>query len=108
MPGRDVGGAGTRLTRALELNPKLPLAWNTLGVIYAQKSDFEHAVDSWKRAVACDPRQYDALLNIGIVASRAGNAAEARSALERFVRTAPKSHYAADIAEAQRTLSQLH
>ena len=104
----DVSGAESRLTRALELNAKLPLAWNTLGVIYAQKGDFEHAVDSWKRAVACDPRQYDALLNIGIVASKAGNTPEARAALERFVRTAPKSHYAADIAEAQRTLAQLH
>jgi arylsulfatase A-like enzyme/tetratricopeptide (TPR) repeat protein len=103
----NVSVAESRLTRSLELNPKLPLAWNTLGVLYAQKGDFEHAVDSWKRAVACDPRQYDALLNIGIVASKAGNAAEARAALERFVRTAPKSHYAADIAEAQRTLAQL-
>jgi arylsulfatase A-like enzyme/Flp pilus assembly protein TadD len=104
----DVSGAEAKLTRALELNPKLPLALNTLGVIYAQKNDFEHAVDSWKRAVASDPRQYDALLNIGIVASKAGNTAVAREALQRFVRTAPKSQYAADLAEAQRILAELH
>lgn len=103
----DVSSARTYLGRALELNPKLPLALNTLGVVYAQTNDFQNAVDAWNRAVAIDPRQYDALLNIGIVESRLGHREEARLALQRFVQTAPRSSYAADIAAAQRTLASL-
>ncbi|HSY51492.1 MAG TPA: sulfatase-like hydrolase/transferase [Thermoanaerobaculia bacterium] len=104
----DVGAALTYLNRALDLNPKLPLALNTLGVAYARVSDFSRAVDAWNRAIQSDPRQYDALLNIGIVEAKAGNAADARDALERFIKVAPRSRYGADIAEAQRTLAQLH
>jgi len=103
----DPGAAQTHLNRALELNPKLPLALNTLGVLYARSNDFARAVDSWNRAVAIDPRQYDALYNIGMVEGRAGHKEEARVALERFVQTAPKSHYGADIAAARAALASL-
>lgn len=104
----DVSAALSYLNRALALNPKLPLVLNTLGVVYARLSDFGNAVDAWNRALEIDPRQYDALLNIGIVESKGENKAEAREALQRFIQTAPKGRYAADIAQAQRTLAQLH
>jgi arylsulfatase A-like enzyme/Tfp pilus assembly protein PilF len=104
----NVPAALQYLNRALELNPRLPLALNTLGVAYARTNDIAHAVDAWNRAIEIDPRQYDALLNVGIVLARSGNAADARDALTRFVNTAPKSRYAADIANAQRMLAQLH
>jgi len=104
----DVGSALSYLNRALALNPRLPLALNTLGVAYARANDFSHAIDAWNRAVQIDPRQYDALLNIGMVEAKSGNTADARDALERFIRTAPRSHYAADIANAQKTIAQLH
>jgi Flp pilus assembly protein TadD len=103
----DVSSARTYLTRALALNPKLPLALNTLGVAYAQSNEFQNAVNAWNSAVAVDPRQYDALLNIGIVESRLGHRQEARVALQRFVNTAPRSAYAADIAAAERTLASM-
>jgi len=103
----DVPSAQTYLTRALELNPRLPLALNTMGVLYARMNDFPHAVESWNRAVAIDPRQYDALFNIGLVEGRAGHTAEARAALTRFVKTAPKDRYAADIATARQALASL-
>ena len=61
----------------------MPLALNTLGVAYARANDFSHAVESWNRAVQIDPRQYDALLNIGLVEAKAGNSADARDALLR-------------------------
>jgi tetratricopeptide (TPR) repeat protein len=104
----DVSAALSYLNRALALNPRLPLALNTLGVVYARLGDFGNAVDAWNRALEVDPRQYDALLNIGIVESKGGNKAEAREALQRFIQTAPKGRYGADIAQAQRTLAQLH
>ena len=55
------------------------------GVALANRGDAAAAVASWQRAVELDPRQYDALLNIGIVAGRSGNRAIAREALRRFV-----------------------
>jgi tetratricopeptide (TPR) repeat protein len=85
----------------------LPLALNTLGVVYARQGDFARAVDAWNRAVDIDPRQYDALYNIGLVQGRAGHSAEARAALTRFVKTAPKERYAADIAAARQALTVL-
>jgi len=102
-----VQSARTWLTRALALNPRLPLALNTLGVVDARDNDFAHAVESWNKAVAIDPRQYDALFNIGLVERRAGHQAEARAALTRFIKTAPRDRYAADIAIARQALAGL-
>jgi len=103
----DVPGAERHLTRALALNPRLPLALNTLGVVYAREGDSARAVAAWQRAVDIDPRQYDALYNIGFVEGRAGHAAEARAALSRFIRSAPKERYAKDIATARQALAAL-
>jgi Tfp pilus assembly protein PilF len=61
----------------------------------------------WNQAVDVDPRQYDALFNIGLVEGRAGHMAEAKAALTRFVNTAPKERYARDIATAQQALASL-
>jgi tetratricopeptide (TPR) repeat protein len=85
----------------------LPLALNAMGVVLARQGDYSRAVDAWKRAVESDPRQYDALLNIGRVEGRRGNAAEARAALMRFIKTAPAERYAADIAAAKQALTVL-
>jgi Tfp pilus assembly protein PilF len=104
----DVNAALSYLNRALDLNPRLPLALNTLGVAYARMNDFGNAVNAWNRALQIDPRQYDALLNIGIIEAKSENKAEAREALQRFIQTAPKTQYAADIAQAQSILAQLH
>ena len=103
----DLPAAQTYLSRGLALNPRLPLALNTLGVLYARSDDFARAVQSWNQAVEIDPRQYDALFNIGLVEGRSGHAAEARAALTRFVNTAPRERYAADIATARKALTEL-
>src|SRR5712691_9639449 len=103
----DVHGAEQYLTRALELNPRLPLALNTLGVVYARQGDFARAVASWQRAVDVDPRQYDALYNIGFVEGRAGHTQQARAALTRFISSAPRERYAKDIATARQALAAL-
>lgn len=103
----DVAAARQNLARALELNPRLPLALNTMGVVHARMNDMPRAVESWRRAVALDPRQYDALYNAGLVLARAGARAEARQALEQFVRTAPPGRYGGEIANARRALAAL-
>jgi arylsulfatase A-like enzyme/Flp pilus assembly protein TadD len=103
----NVGAAQENLSRALALNQRLPLALNTLGVVYARQNDDARAVDAWQRAVALDPKQYDALFNIGLVAGRNGRVEEAKQALNQFVRTAPKSRYADDLATARQALAAL-
>jgi arylsulfatase A-like enzyme/Tfp pilus assembly protein PilF len=103
----DLQSAQQSLSRALELNPRLPLALNAMGVVAARQGDDVRAVEFWQRAVDVDPRQYDALFNIGLVEGRAGHTAEARVALTRFVNTAPKERYAADIATARQALAAL-
>lgn len=104
LRANDLGAAQQHLDAALALNPRLPLALNSLGVVRARRNDFEGAVEAWQRAVELDPRQYDALFNIGLVTFRTGRRNEARQALEQFVRTAPRSRYASDIAQAKQAL----
>lgn len=107
LRANDIGAARQNLDAAIALNPRLPLALNALGVVRARQNDLNGAVDAWKRAVALDPRQYDALFNIGVVAFRAGNHADARTALTQFIDTAPPSRYARDIAQARQALASL-
>ncbi len=96
-----------RFDRALAISQKLPRALNARGVAQAQLGRTTDAIASWRRAAELDPKQYDALFNIGLVASRTGNQAIAREALERFVKTAPPGLYRKDLAEARRLLKRL-
>src|SRR6202035_3702254 len=68
------------LRRALALNDKLPISWNTLVV---------------------------ALYNIGLVAAEAGRIPQARVALERFVATAPAARWGGEIAKARQMLARM-
>ena len=70
-------------------------------------NDDAHAIASWRQAVAIDPHQYDALLNIGRLEGHLGHSAEARQALTQFVNSAPKEKYGADIAAARQALTAL-
>ncbi|HEX7708785.1 MAG TPA: tetratricopeptide repeat protein [Thermoanaerobaculia bacterium] len=103
----DLDRSKQYLGRALALSPELPLALNTLGVVLAREKDFPRAIEAWKRAVAADPRQFDAMFNMGLVAMNIGQRDVAREALTKFVETAPKERYAADIARARQALAAL-
>jgi tetratricopeptide (TPR) repeat protein len=78
-----------------------------MGVAQAQVGDAPGAIASWTRATELDPKQYDALFNLGVLASQRGQAAVAREALRRFVTTAPPSAYARDLQQARQMLRQL-
>jgi arylsulfatase A-like enzyme/Tfp pilus assembly protein PilF len=99
--------ARDRLRRALELNSNLPISWNTLGVALYQLGDPAGALDAWERAAALDPRQYDALYNLGLVAAEAGRHDQASRALRRFIATAPPARFGPDIQKAQGILRSL-
>lgn len=99
--------ARQNLEKALAINARNPRAWNALGVAWMRLEAPVKALDAWTRAVEYNPEQYDALYNIGLVASRMGDRGRAREALERFVATAPRPRYARDIAEVRAVLAVL-
>ncbi|MEO8348614.1 MAG: sulfatase-like hydrolase/transferase, partial [Acidobacteriota bacterium] len=89
LKGGDALGAMQRFDRALAITEKLPRAWNAKGVAQARLGDEAGAISSWRRAADIDPKQFDALFNIGVVASGRGQISVAREALEKFVGAAP-------------------
>jgi arylsulfatase A-like enzyme/Flp pilus assembly protein TadD len=95
------------LESALKLNDRLPVSWNTLGVALFRQRQPGPALDAWERAVALDPRQYDALYNIGLVAADTGRRQQAVKALARFVDTAPAGRFGTEIARARALLQRL-
>ncbi len=107
LKNRDAAGALERLNRALAINEKLPRSLNTKGVAQMELGDPAGAMSSWSRAAELDPHQYDALLNLGIVAAERGEMNVARDALRRFVTTAPPSLYAKDLQRARRMLKEM-
>ncbi len=101
------GEARNHLRKALEIKDDLPIAWNTLGVALYQTEGPAAAVQAWQRAVELDPKLYDALFNLGLVAAEQGMRSEARKALKQFVDTAPPQRFAADIRKAQGILREI-
>ncbi len=107
LKNRDAAGALERLNRALAINEKLPRSLNTKGVAQMELGDPAGAMASWSRAAELDPHQYDALLNLGVVAAQRGERNVARDALRRFVATAPPALYAKDLQRARRMLKEM-
>jgi len=107
LKNKDAAGALDKFRRALAINDKLPRALNAMGVAQVQQNDPAGAIASWSRAVELDPKQFDALFNLGVLASERGQTDVARSALSRFVATAPPALYARDLQEARRMLRGL-
>jgi tetratricopeptide (TPR) repeat protein len=101
-----VNDALRSLDAALAVNERLPLAWNARGVAKAKQGDLAEAVRSWEKAAALDPRQFDALFNLGLVAAQAGHREQARTALRQFVATAPPDR-AEDVRKARGVLREL-
>ena len=95
------------LRAALAENERLPISWNTLGVALYQTGDAAGALAAWQRAVTIDPRQFDALFNLGLAALEAKQLQVARQALRQFVATAPPQRFAADIARAKQLLASV-
>jgi Tfp pilus assembly protein PilF len=89
LEARDVAGAETELRQALALDPGLASAYTALGVVFMQKNAAGDAVEAWKRAVALDGTEFNAMFNLIDVLSRAGQLDAARPYAEQFIATAP-------------------
>jgi choline-sulfatase len=99
--------ARENLQRALAMHERNPRGWNAMGVACMQLNEPAKALDAWTNSLKYDPKQYDALYNVGLVAARLGDRQRAREALQRFLATAPPARYARDLSEVRAALNQL-
>jgi len=83
--------------RALEIDSDLPDAYTTLGVILSTTGRKADAIESWKRAVALDAGQFNALFNLWLDLASAGRREEASAYGRQFVATAPPAFFKPDI-----------
>lgn len=92
---------------ATSLDPDLPDAWNNLGAALYLLGRRSEALEAWREAVAQDPKQYEALYNLGMKAPEVGDWELARWALRRFLEAAPPDRYEDDLRETRRLLERL-
>jgi arylsulfatase A-like enzyme/Flp pilus assembly protein TadD len=94
-----------RLARlALDVDSDLSKAHTTLGVVLAESGRKNDAIDSWKRAVSLDGREFDALYNLTILLVEAQRLDDARAYAKQFVATAPPALYGPAIDQLRRFL----
>ena len=89
--------AETLTRRALEVDPALPDAHTTLGVVLSTTGRKADAIESWKRAVALDATQFNALYNLWLELADAGRRDEAVYYGRQFASTAPPAFFKPDI-----------
>jgi Tfp pilus assembly protein PilF len=65
------------------------------------------AIHAWSKCLTYNPKQYDALYNLGLVAARTGDRARAREALKRFLALAPPAQYGKDFESVRAALNAL-
>jgi tetratricopeptide (TPR) repeat protein len=90
--------------QALDVDNDLAKACTTLGVVFAETGRKTEAIDTWKRAVALDGREFDALYNLTILLTEARRLDEARAYARQFVATAPPALYGQAIDQMRRFL----
>lgn len=91
--------------QAIHADPALAKAYTTLGVILSEAGKKAEAIDNWKRAVALDGSEFDALYNLWLESAAAGRRDEAADYGRRFVATAPPAFFKADADRIRRYLA---
>lgn len=85
-----VDQAGLIASNALDRNPKAAALHNIMGLIYLKKDDSKRAVDSFQRALAVDPQQSNAKLNLATLELSYGDFASAVERFEALLKERPK------------------
>ncbi|MBE3033492.1 MAG: tetratricopeptide repeat protein [Actinobacteria bacterium] len=90
--------------RAVEIDAGLAGAHTILGVILSETGRNGEAIESWKRAVALDPSEFNALYNLWLELESAGRRDEAVAYGRQFVATAPPAFFAKERRQIARYL----
>jgi tetratricopeptide (TPR) repeat protein len=78
--------------RAVEASPKDPDLMTDLGVCYQNLEEFDRALELFARAQEADPRHWQSLYNIVIVAGfNLGQLDQADAALQRLIEIQPSA-----------------
>jgi arylsulfatase A-like enzyme/Flp pilus assembly protein TadD len=102
--GARLKEAETYARQAIAVDPALAKAHTTLGVALFQQGRPADAIEEWKRAVALDATEIDAMYNLWQELARAGRHDEARAYGEQYVRSAPP-YYREEIARIRAYLA---
>jgi tetratricopeptide (TPR) repeat protein len=86
---RDVSSAVAHLKRATELAPRFSAAWNHLGTIAYQSSQYVEAEADFRKGLDADPEAYAPLVNLGGVLINLGKFDEALEYNQRAVARNP-------------------
>ena len=92
--------------KSLAVDSTLPGAHTILGVILAGAGRKADAIDSWKRAVALDAGEFNALYNLILTLVETGQTGEARTYATQFVSTAPPAFFKNEIAQMRQFLER--
>ena len=106
LMGGDRDRAAKSFTEALAIDPSLARAHNGLGVIDAERKNYDSALAHWRRAVELDPHDFQTLFNLGDLLIKIGRPAEARSYWERYLAEAPAGAEVSDRARVEHWLSK--
>lgn len=71
----NTGEAMTYCAEGIELNPNNAHLWNTIGVIYFNRSEYDLACEAFEHAITINPYYYDALYNLRDTYDELGNEA---------------------------------
>jgi len=103
---RKLGESERFARQAIDADPALPGAYTTLGVALSSGGRKNEAIEAWKRAVALDATEFNALFNLWLELARAGRKDEAVAYGRQFVATAPPAFFHADIEQVRKYLGR--
>jgi tetratricopeptide (TPR) repeat protein len=87
------------ISRSLQIEPAAA-AWNNLGEAFRTSNRVPEAVDCYRKAIAMDARQVDALANLGVALTAQKKIADAERSLREAIALAP-NHLPAMLALAR-------
>ena len=103
---KDFATAEKLLQQAVNHDPKSYRVWFDFGMLYSQTDRASDAVTAYKKAIAADPKLFEANFNLGVLLARAGDPA-AETYLRAATQLAPTSGKREDSAwRAWMTLGQ--
>lgn len=79
---------------AVRENPRDPVLWNDLGLLYAFKQDYSRAIALFEKAIEAEPLYTDAHLNLGVAYLEMGRLDQAEQEFKRATNLSPLNVHA--------------